>query len=148
MAREDRQRRGTASVDRAIRVRVRVYALIFLVMAVVVVVDTVVVGRRAILPVLACLAGGVAVGAVASRMFALSWDSVSGTVVGRLDAVGVVILVAYLAFTLLRGRLLGLWFDGPVLGVAGLAALTGVVFGQVVGTGRGVRRVLRIVRGQ
>jgi len=137
-----------SQVDRSIRLRVRIYALIFVVMAFVVLVDTVVIGSRAVLPVVASLVLGAVVGVLASRMFALSWDSVSGTVVGRLDVLGVVILVLYLAFSIFRGRLHDIFLDGPVLGVAGLAALAGVMPGQVFGTGRGVARVLAIVAGR
>lgn len=50
-------------------------------------------------------------------------------------------------FSLFRGDLLDLWFDGPVLAVARLAALAGAMAGQVLGTSRGVRAVLQIVAG-
>ena len=135
-------------VGKSIRVRVRVYALIFLVMAVLVILDVVRVGPRSVLPVLACVVGGALVGVLASRMFAMSWDTVSSSVVGKLDVIGGVILVLYILFSIFRSRLLGLWIEAPVLGVASLAALAGVMAGQVVGTGRGVRRVLVIVAGR
>jgi hypothetical protein len=144
-SRRDRARRR---VDRPIRIRVTLYAVIFLGLAVVVVVDAVRIGGGSVLPVAVCLVAGLAVGAVASRMFRLSWDAVSGRVVGRLDAVGVVVLVLYVAFSIFRGRLVGLWFDAPVVGVAGLAVLAGVMAGQVLATRRGVIRVFEmIVRG-
>lgn len=144
---QERRDLARRHVSRSIRMRVRIYALIFLVMTVVVVVDTIVIGPRSILPALACVAGGIVVGLVASRMLSLSWDAVSGTVVGRLDVIGGIVLVGYLAFSIFRGDLLDLWYDGPVLAVAGLAALAGAMAGQVLGTSRGVGAVLRIVAG-
>lgn len=137
-----------ARVDRPIRIRVRIYALIFVVLAVIVVVEAVGLGVRSVLPVLACLAGGLLVGGVASRMFRISWDAVSGRVIGRLDVVGGVVLVGYVLFSVFRTRLVGLWLEGDVAGVAGLAALAGVMAGQVLGTRRGVRRVFEIVAGE
>lgn len=92
--------------------RVRIYALIVLVLTVIVVVETVGTGPRAILPVLACSVGGLVVGIVASRMFSPSRDSVGATVVGRLEVIGGVVLVGHLAFSVLRGDLPDLWFDG------------------------------------
>lgn len=145
---KERRARAALHIAKPIRLRVRIYFLIFLVMAVIVVVDSVRIGGASVLPVLASLVGGAVVGIIASRMFSLSWDHVSGKVVGKLDAVGVVILLAYLAFSIFKSKLLGVWFDGPILGVAGLAALAGVMAGQVFGTGRGVARVFTILIGK
>jgi hypothetical protein len=145
---KERRAHAALHIARPIRLRVRIYFLIFLVMAGIVVVDGIRIGGASVLPVLASLVGGVVVGIIASRMFSLSWDHVSGKVVGKLDAVGAVILLAYLAFSIFKTKLLGVWFDGPVLGVAGLAALAGVMAGQVFGTGRGVKRVFTIVIGK
>lgn len=143
-SRRDRVRRR---VDRPIRIRVTLYAVIFLVLAVIVVVDAVRIGGRSALPVVIFLVVGLVVGAIASRMFRLSWDADSGRVVGRIDTVGVVVLVLYLAFSIFRGRLVGLWFEAPVVGVASLAVLAGVMAGQVLTTRRGVIRVFDILRG-
>jgi Kef-type K+ transport system membrane component KefB len=127
---------------------VRLYSLIFLVMVVLVVVDSVRIGSRSLPPVLACLAGGVVIGVIASRMFSLSWDTVSKKVIGKLDVVGAVVLVLYVAVSIFRSRLLGLWLEGPVLSVAGLAVLAGIMAGQVAGTRRGVVRVFRLLIGE
>jgi hypothetical protein len=142
------RKRASARVDRSIRLRVRIYALIFLVMVVIVVMDAVAAGASSILPVLACLVGGFVIGQIASRMFSLSWDKVSEKVVGRLDVLGVIILLGYVTLSVFRTRLLGLWLDETVLGVASLAALAGIMAGQVLGTSRGVIRVFRIVMGE
>lgn len=56
-------------------------------------------------------------------MFRIRWDEVSGTVASALDAVGVAILVGYVLFSLNRGRIAEIWFDGPIVGVVSLAAL-------------------------
>jgi hypothetical protein len=135
-------------IDRTIRFRVAIYSIIFLVMTALVVVDVVRIGATAVLPVLLCLLGGIVVGLGVSRMFRLGWDEVSERVVGRIDVVGVIILVCYIAFSIFRSRLVGLWVAAPVVGVASLAVLAGVMAGQAVGTRQGVIRVFRILRGQ
>lgn len=131
-------------LDRALRLRVRIYVAIFVIAVVMVVADVVIIGTPSLGPALVGASLGAVVGLVASRMHLLSWDEVSGTVVGRLDALGASILVAYVFFVVFRGALLGSWFPAPVVGVAGLAALAGLMAGQAVGTRRGIRRVIAI----
>lgn len=135
-------------IDRSLRLRLRIYLLILVVTVALVVGDAVAIGGRSVVPVLVGAAVGTALGLVASRIYALSWDEASGTVIGRLDAIGIVILLGYVAFVVLRSRILDLWFAAPVVGVAGLATLAGLMAGQVVGTGRGVQRIVGVVRGQ
>lgn len=140
----DRVRRR---IDRSILLRLRIYAALFVVLAVIAVVDTVRAGAGAVPPVLGGFALGVVVGLVASRMFRLSWDTVSGRVIGAIDAAGAVVLVLYVLFSVFRTALLDVWLDGAVLTAAAVAALTGAMLGQVVGTGRGIAEVLRAVVG-
>ena len=140
--------RLTALVARSIRIRVAIYVAIFVVTTVVVVVESVGVGSASLLPVLACMVGGLLAGVLASRMFAINWDTVSGRVIGRVDALGVVILVGYAVLQILRGSLVDLWWDGPVVAPAALAALAGAMAGQAIGTRRGVIRILAIIAGR
>lgn len=136
---------GSEYVDGSLKVRVRVYALIFLVALAWVIADSIAIGARSFVPVAVGAVVGLIIGVVASRMHVLSWDEVSGQVVGRLDSAGAIILVCYIVFSLSRETLLGLWFAAPVVGVAGLATLSGLMAGQVVGTGRSIRRVMTLV---
>lgn len=144
----DRRDDARDRVDRSIQLRVTLYTVIFLVMLVLVVIDIVRIGAQAVGPALVGLLVGLVVGGVASRMFRLSWDAVSGRVIGRLDLVGIVILVGYVLFSVFRTRVVELWFDGPVVGVTSLAVLAGVMAGQAFATRRGVIRVFEIVRGE
>lgn len=132
-------------VDRSIRLRVRVYAAIFLVVLAVVVVDAALIGGAAVLSAAIGLVVGAALGAAASRAFRLDWSTVSGTVVGRVDVIGGVVLLAYVALSVFRGPLVRLWVDAPVAGVTSLAVLAGIMAGQAMGTTHGVARVLRVV---
>lgn len=145
----DRQARKALArkhLDRKIRFRLRLYALIFVVLLVVVAVELALIGAWAILPALACLAGGIVAGRIASRMFRLEWDAAAKNVVGKVDVVGGVILLAYIAFTVFRGRIVGMWVPASIAGTCSLAVLAGAMFGQVIGTVGGIKDLVERLR--
>ncbi|MEO6020741.1 MAG: hypothetical protein ABIP45_10890 [Knoellia sp.] len=145
--RDDRRRLrpGSAPVDHSIRLRMRIYSIIFLVTSLIVIVRGVLLGWVGLIPVASCLAIGLTVGLVASRTYAMRWDEESGTVVGRIDLIGGVVLLGYILISLFRSRLVGIWLPGTVASVAGLAVVAGVMGGQVIGTGHGIGRILEVV---
>ncbi|MBP2706104.1 hypothetical protein JOL79_20045 [Microbispora sp. RL4-1S] len=55
------------------------------------------------------VAAGASVGVVASRMTRLEWVRLEQRVECRMDVVGVVVLLAYIVFSLFRSRIVGLW---------------------------------------
>ncbi|MCZ9881971.1 hypothetical protein [Arthrobacter sp. B2a2-09] len=130
-------------VGRKIRLRLRIYALVFSVLLVIVVVELFMAPQTAVLPAAVSLAGGIVVGLVASRMFRLQWDSAAKNVVGKLDVLGVVILVAYIAFSIFRTRLVGLWVPADIVGVCSLAVVDGLMLGQVAGTVGGLKELYK-----
>ena len=85
------------------------------------------------------LAGGIGLvlGVVASRVYRLRWNDGAARVVGRIDALGVVVLASYLLVVVLRGKVIALWLAGA----AGFAVLAGLMVGQVVGTAGSIGRV-------
>lgn len=117
-----------------------------MVSCVVIVVDLVRLGIAVAVPVTAGLLGGVVIGVGASRMSRLSWDETQAKVIGNIDALGAVILVANLLLTVFRGALLAQWFSPEVVGAAGVAVLAGLMRAQVLGTVRGVVRVMQAVK--
>lgn len=143
----ERPTRGGKVVDRTLRIRVRIFLLIFLGSLVIAVVDAVRIGFGAALPVAGAFLLAVAVGMVVSRMFALSWDTVNGRVIGRIDAIGAVILVGYVLLSVFRSTVVDLWFDGALVAAVSVAVLSGLMLGQVVGTVRGVRRIVGLALG-
>lgn len=68
-------------------------------------------GTAVAVPVAAGLLGGVVIGVGASRMSRLSWDESEAKVIGNIDALGAVILLAYVLLTVFRGKLLAQWFS-------------------------------------
>jgi hypothetical protein len=88
------------------------------------------------------LLGGAVLGVVASRIRRIEWDDQASHVVAKLDAIGAVILVGYIAVMLARDSVLAHWAEGPALAALGLSVTAGTLAGQVLGTRRGVHKVL------
>lgn len=128
-------------IDRKLLIRLRIYSLIFLAMLGVVVWDV----ARTNIGILLALLGlivGMLLGSLASRMYRLSWDETSSKVIARIDWLGFVILVLYIAFAVFRNRLFGYWLQGAALGAFSFSVIAGLMLGRVAGTVRGIRRVL------
>jgi len=85
---------------------------------------------------------GAALGVIPSRIRRLKWDDQTSRVIARLDAIGTVILVGYIAAMLARDWVLGHCVEGPALAALGLGVTAGALAAQVLGTRRGVRKVL------
>lgn len=134
-------------MQRSLLLRMRLFALIFLGMLVIMVVDVVRAGWVSVFPVIGAIVVGGVIGMIASRIFALSWDLDARKVVGRIDVAGVVILVLYLVFSIFRSRIVGSFVQGELLGAVSIALLAGVFVGQLVGTARGIARVFRSLIG-
>jgi hypothetical protein len=128
-------------IDRRLRMRLRIFGIIFLVMFVVVVVDFFRGTITAPLGLLG-LAIGLVIGIIVSRMYRLSWSAQTNTVISRLDWLGVGILILYVVFALLRNQLFGSWIQGTYLAAFTLSISAGMMLGRVIGTMRGIRNVL------
>jgi TRAP-type mannitol/chloroaromatic compound transport system permease large subunit len=128
-------------VDRRILSQVRILTIIALAMLGILVVD-VAQGTLGVAWAAAGLLAGAALGVIASRIRRLEWDDQTSQVIARLDAIGAVILVGYIAAMLARDWVLGHWVEGPALAALGLSVTAGALAGQVLGTRRGVRKVL------
>jgi hypothetical protein len=115
--------------------------VIFLVALVAALVETIRVGGLGWLVVLAGLVVGGLLGLLATRMNRLEWDGFAQKVVGKIDALGLVILVLYVVFSVFRSRLVHLWVHGPISGATSLAVLAGLMLGQVYGIRFGLRRL-------
>jgi hypothetical protein len=140
---ESRDRRAAARpfIAVSIRVKARIFVLVFLVALTLAVVDAVRLGGYTWLFVVTGLPVGAVVGVVASRMTHLRWDGFARKVVGKIDALGAVILVLYLVFSVFRSRIVDIWVQGPVGGATSIAVLAGVMAGQVIGIRYGLGRL-------
>ena len=125
-------------VDHSILMKLRIYVLVFLGTAAAAVVDAVRGTSLTWLFLAAGLMAGVVLGMVASRMQRLDWDSFEQRMVGRFDVLGVLVLLAYIAFALNRSRIVEAWVPAVHAPATSLAVLAGLMFGQVLGTRRGL----------
>ena len=136
MAARDSQQ---SDVSSKLRSQLRLFYAIALVLLGVVVVRT----ARGEVPwwwPLPALAAGVALGHVVARVNVLHREEETGTIVGRTDAFGGVILALYLAFSVVKGRLIGAWVhDAHQAAVLGLALSAGVMLGRIRATIGGIR---------
>ncbi len=141
---QSRRDNVAARIDSKLRVRLRIFSVIALVMLAVILFD-VFSGRLAGGLALVAVAAGVLIGVLVSRMFRLSWHAENGVVVSRIDWIGLGILLAYLVFSIFRNRLIGTWIQGVTeVAASGLAISAGVMVGRVLGMHLGIRRLLSI----
>jgi uncharacterized membrane protein len=129
------------NVDRRLHTRLRLYAVIFLIMLVIVIVD-IVRGFVSVPLALLGLAIGTILGLVLGRMYRLSWDGAGSKVIAQIDWLGGVILGLYIVFAIFRNQLFGHWVTGAVLGAFTLSLTAGTMLGRVVSTAHGIRRLL------
>ena len=144
MNRQRQRARRWTLVDRSLRIQIRVFLGIFAIMAALAVARIV---RDDVNPLwaLAGFGAGLAIGFLLVRIKVLGWNPSERVVVGTTDAVGIVILVAYLTFLLVRNRIIGSRVDdAEAVGVIGLAMTGGAMLGRVYFTMRGIRRVLAL----
>ena len=129
-------------IDQKLVVRGRLYLALFAILTIVTIVNTLTNALNPLIPIGAILLGFL-VGLAVGRMNHLSWDTEAAKVIGRIDLVGGIIVILYLAFELSRNWLFGHWLAGPALTTFTLALTTGVMLGRVVAMSHGIRRLLQ-----
>lgn len=85
---------------------------------------------------------GIAIGYIAGRMFNIKWHTETSKVVAQLDTVGIVILILYIAFSISRSFILGIWLHGPLLTAVSLTFATGAILGRIMMMYSNIKNVL------
>lgn len=85
---------------------------------------------------------GIIIGALAGRMFNIQWHKETEKVVANLDTGGIIILVIYIAFSIFRQNILGVWIHGPVLATFSFSLATGAILGRILSINVRIRNVL------
>ena len=137
-----RRKKLTQHIDKKILMRARIFGIISVVFVCILAFDLF---KETIsfAALFIAVAVGIAVGIVASRMYHLSWDHDGKKVVGRLDSLGIVVLVLYIAFAIFRQRIVGIFIHGPMLGTVTVAVMGGLFVGQILGIRNGVKGILK-----
>src|ERR1035437_10144478 len=129
-------------IDKKLKFRVRLYSLISLVMLGIVLYEIFI----KILPLSFAMFGifiGLFLGIISARMYHLSWSKDAKKIVSRLDTVGIIILVCYMAFVLVRSRLIGYFVAAPMVGAVGFSTTAGIMIGRVIGTRNAIIEILK-----
>ena len=129
-------------IDKKLKFRLRLYSIISLVMLGIVLYEIFI----KILPLPFAVAGiciGLFLGIISARMYNLSWNHDAKKIVSRLDIVGIIILVCYITFVIIRSRLIGYFVAAPMVGAVSFSITAGIMIGRVVGTRNAIIEILR-----
>ncbi len=85
---------------------------------------------------------GLAIGFIAGRMFSIEWHVEDRKVIGRLDRIGIVVLVLYIAFSVSRHFIFEHWLKGAVLSAFTISFVEGAMLGRILSMRFHIKRVL------
>lgn len=128
-------------IDKKLRFRLRLYSIISLVMLGIVLYEILI----KILPLEFAVVGifiGLFLGIISARMYHLSWSKDAQKIVSRLDVIGIIILVIYIAFVIVRSRLIAYFVAAPMVGAVGFSITAGIMIGRVIGTRNAIIEIL------
>lgn len=86
------------------------------------------------------------VGLMLSRMFKIFWNEEKEKVVSRLDMMGTILLIVYIAAEIGRKFVFQYWLSGAELNAFGLVILIGLLLGRFLGTGFQIKKILTVNR--
>lgn len=129
-------------IDKKLRRRLRLYFIISLVLAVLLIYD-ILNGTLQLRYGILGLFAGITLGIIASRMFHTSWNKNAKQIISRLDTFGIVILIGYIIFTLFRSKLIAYLTQGVDVTTIGFAVLTGIMIGRLIGTRGKIIQILK-----
>jgi len=129
-------------IDSKLIKRLRIYLVIMTIMLVLIAFEIIISPFTILMAIIGILIGFL-LGGIISRIYRLSWDDETHNVIGQIDWIGGIILLFYLIFILTRAHYLGYWMQGAPLFAFILSLTAGTLLGRVMGTRRGIKRVLK-----
>ena len=130
-------------VHRRLRMRLRMFALVFTVMLSIVTYDLVEFDTQ-VPPAIGAGLGGFVVGMLMARISNIHWHEEASQVVAKMDKLGVIALVCYLAFAFSRRWIFGHWFAGTELSVVAMSFTAGVMLARLFFMRREIIRILKM----
>ena len=85
---------------------------------------------------------GLFLGFIATRMFMIHWHEERAKVVSRLDTIGIIIMLFYVAFSVSRAWLFGHWIHGSALTAFTYSILAGIMIGRIAGMRLKIKNIL------
>ena len=135
-------RKHAHHIDKKLKFRLRLYVIISLVMLGIVLYEIFI----KILPLVFATLGifiGLFMGIISARMYHLSWDKDAKKIVSRLDVIGIIILISYITFVIVRSRLIEFFVAAPMVGAVGFSITAGIMLGRVIGTRNAIIEILK-----
>jgi len=121
--------------------RLRIFALIIAII-VGIVLFKIFLGEISIGLIVLGLIAGTIIGLIAGRMFKVTWHQETQKVISRLDAIGIIFLVLYIALEIGRKWIFGYWLQGSELTAFGLIFLAGLLLGRFLIMVKNIRKIL------
>ncbi|WP_188814905.1 hypothetical protein [Hymenobacter cavernae] len=129
-------------IHRRLRMRLRMFALVFTVMLSIVTYDLVEFDTQ-VPPAIGAALGGFVVGMLLARIANIRWHEEASQVVAKMDKLGVAVLVCYVAFAFSRRWIFGHWFAGAELSVVAMSFTAGVMLARLFFMRREIIRILK-----
>jgi hypothetical protein len=129
-------------VDKKLIVKLRVYAIIFLIMCAIGIYDLAM-GNIEPLIFIGAVALGIALGFIIGRASNVVWHEETGRAIAKMDILGVIILLAYIVFAIFRRRIFGHWFAGQQLSAFVICFSAGIMLGRFLTLRKMIVRVLK-----
>jgi len=122
--------------------RLRIFALIFLIMCGLGIYHIAVDDLKATIA-LAAVVAGIAIGLFIGRIYNVVWHEETGQAISKMDAFGVSILICYILFAVFRKALFGHWFAGHQLSSFIICISAGVMLGRFLTLRKMIINVLK-----
>jgi hypothetical protein len=86
---------------------------------------------------------GVLIGVIFARRKKIFWEEETSLVIARMDRIGIVLLVVYIAYVVFRHLWLPRWFTGHELSALSFSLTAGTMTGRVLTMRTQIRQVLK-----
>jgi hypothetical protein len=129
-------------VHRKLVFKLRRLAVVFLVIATIIIYD---ISKGVINPLLAiggiCL--GYSIGMLLGRFANIHWHEETSKVISKWNRITIIILVLYLSFAFSKKWFFGHWIHGPALTAFSFSIAAGIMTGRIISMRKQIRKILR-----
>jgi hypothetical protein len=86
---------------------------------------------------------GFMLGIIFTRRKKIFWEEETSLVIARMDRIGIILLIVYIAYIIFRHQWLPYWFNGHELSAFSFALTAGTMTGRVLSMRTQIRQVLK-----